>query len=189
MMNSDFKYFDWGISTHTSYALLDGLDNHFYLMSDNFEYLHRVMHLMKSKIVLEIVELPEDHNIDNSVVANWGLEKQPDVVFADILSGRKFSGNMVRYREWGVIRNEPICETHVVFDSFKQDLQQQIFFVNHCNRFIKQDSVKDRLQYSLGMGQTLDEVIDLFLDFDDIKDRQEFVDMATFVRTAGLFYE
>lgn len=193
-MTPESKFFFWGIPNEgeKTYALLDGLDNHFYLTCNNFDLLYQLVRLLRSKIILEIVELPESHTLDNTVIHKWGIANTPDWVYADVRSSKKYNDNKDKYYKFATLKNHALVETNVNIDAFKADMQEQIFLFYHCVHALQarqSDALVRRLRLVVGLSESYNDALDKLLNFNDITDKQMFSEMSVFIRTAGLFYE
>lgn len=186
-MTPEFDYFFWGLSHNRSYALFDGLDNHFYMVNDNFELLYNLSLLLKSKIMLEIVELPET-DLDNTVIHQWGMSNRPDWVYADVFTFKKYYGDSTNYYRYAVIRNADLVETKVEFDPFKQDVQKQIFLLYNCIQHQPSEDILKRLRLASSMCTSYDDLLNQIVDVSDILDKELLMDYMNFLRKAGLFY-
>ena len=86
-----------------------------------------------------------------------------------------------------------LIETNVELDSFKQDLQKQLFFFHYC--LSKMPNMSEHVwkffltaaELSVDFDQAINMVLDLTTI--DSKDKQTREDMYKFLRMSGLFYE
>lgn len=196
-MQSTFKYFFWGSPVEETplFALYDVFDNHFMIQSYNYSHLFAIRKLIRSKTVLDIVELTnvpnllENNLIDNSVVENWGLESMHIDLFRDATPRWKNQNDEKIFYETAVIKDPVLKQVDSKFDDFKIDLQKQIFFIHYCLETTNSNNVKNHLQKSIELGKNYNDVIDKFLNFSDINDLESKQDMFYFLRFNNLFYE
>lgn len=199
-MNTDFKYFFWGFPQNRDplYAVYDFYDNHFYLISDDYQKLHKLVRLFESKCTLDIVEIQLDESwendnlIDNSVAMQWGLEEKarPDYFYNDVHFYKKRYNSEQYFNRW-VLKDQKLVNNCKEFDNYKKDLQEQIFFFYHCLNFITEENssvIVDKLKHAIGCGESYSHAKDLFLNIKNY-DRRIRQTLMDFLRTAELFYE
>ena len=199
-MSPNFEYFFWAIPEPDKplYALYDLFDNHFVIQSHEYELLFKLRKLFESKTSLDIVELSgvsgviENQLTDNSVIENWGISQVEKYLYSDITLTKKRFGPEDYYKVY-VIKNPMLIETNVELDSFKQDLQKQLFFFHYC--LSKMPNMSEHVwkffltaaELSVDFDQAINMVLDLTTI--DSKDKQTREDMYKFLRMSGLFYE
>lgn len=196
-MQSTFKYFFWGSPVEETplFALYDVFDNHFMIQSHNYSHLFAIRKLIRSKTLLDMVELTnvpnfyENQLIDNSVVENWGLESIHNDCFRDATPRWRNQTDEKLFYETAVIKDPVLKQVDLKFDNFKIDLQKQIFFIHYCLEATKSNNVKIHLQKSIELGINYNDVIDKFLNLIDIDDLESKQDMFYFLRSSNLFYE
>ena len=133
-MNTEFRYFHWAMPEpdHELYGLYDVFDNQLLLLTYDFDIAWQLKNIIKSKIILEIVDFSNQINtisekIDNSIVETWGLSHTPTHLFQDIRSLSDSYRDKTKYCQDILIKDVEIAKNNVEFDTFKQDLQQQLF--------------------------------------------------------------
>jgi hypothetical protein len=199
-MNTDFKYFFWGVPQDKKclYAVYDFYDNHFFLLSDDYQKLYRLIRLFDSKCTLDIVEIEVDsawsgdNLIDNSVAMQWGLKEdiRPDYFYNDVHFYKKRFNSEQYYNRW-VLKNQTLVNHSKQLDSYKQDLQEQIFFFYHCLSFVTKENATvlvEKLKHAIGCGKDYEHAKDLLVNFNNF-DRASRQTLMDFLRTAELFYE
>lgn len=196
-MISNYKYFSWCLPdpARNLYALYDVLDNHFMLMSYEYSWLFHVRALFKSKTTLDIIPLSDvpglkEHNLlDNSVIHRWGLTTVDSSFFTDNQPRSRGQTDADVYHDRIKNLRIDLSETGVIWDTFKQNLQQQLFFAHHCVSFEPTPAVLRHLEQAIGLGQDDTEVIDRFLNFVEIDDRQYRSELVMFLKKANMFYD
>jgi hypothetical protein len=196
-MTPDFNYFFWASPTEGQplFALYDAFDNHLMIQSNDHSRLFLLRKIIKSKTILDIVELTnvpdlvKDNLIDNSVVENWGLKSVHGDLFRDATPRWKNQYNADVFYKTTTIKDPVLQSVDPKFDTFKTDLQKQIFFIHYCLEANPKDTVTAHLQQAVALGKDYDDTIDRFLDLTDITDKTVLQDMLSFLRTTGLFYE
>lgn len=196
-MSPDFEYFLWANPTPDQplFALYDSFDNHFFIQSYNYHNIFELRELIRSKTVLDIVELTNvsalfDNNlIDNSVIESWGLSSIHKDLFRDATPRWKNQHDADIFFKTAVIKDPIIEQSSYKFDSYKLDLQKQIFFIHHCLQITKSDLVKKHLSYSVSLGVDYLDVVDKFFNFSNVDDSEIRQQMLYFLRSNGLFYE
>ena len=196
-MSPEFNYFFWAspVKDKPLFALYDAFDNHLMIQSYDHACLFAVRKLIRSKTILDIVELTnipnlvENNLIDNSVVENWGLEYIHNDLFRDATPRWKNQHDPEIFYKTATIKDPVLRAVDSKFDDFKRDLQQQIFFIHYCLDSNPSDNVKAHLQRSVELGKDYADTVDKFLNLTTITDKTIIQDMLTFLRTTGLFYE
>ncbi len=172
------------------FALYDLFDNHFMMQSHSYDRLFKARTLMRSKTMLEVVDISAaDSQIDNSVIENWGLQQAEIEFYTD--SQPRWEGDHKADLYFKRIQNKKykLIQVQSGFDDFKRDLQQQIFFVYHCLTFDPNQLVLEHLAQAVGLGIDSADVIDRFLNLTDITDQRKLYDNLIFLKMANLFYE
>jgi len=196
-MISNYKYFSWCLPdpTRNLYALYDVLDNHFMLMSYEYTWLFQIRALFKSKTTLDIIKLTdvpglrEQNLLDNTVVHRWGLTKIDSAFFTDNQPRSRGQTDADAYHDRIKNLTVDLVETCAPWDDFKQNLQQQLFFAHHCVSFEPTPAVLRHLEQAIGLGQNDTEVVDRFLNFVSIDDRQIRTELLIFLKKANMFYD
>jgi hypothetical protein len=174
-MSPDFKYFHWAIPKPDQpfYGLYDVFDNHLFLLSDDFEMVWKLKKLVKSKIILDIIDFSQQidivqNKIDNSVVEKWGLESTPYQLFRDLRSLSDEFQNKDSYKNHYLISNCNIIQNNVIMDDFKTDLQKQLFFFYYC---LKQSTEYNSNELNKFMNTHLLLIAELSESFNDAKNK------------------
>lgn len=196
-MSPDFEYFFWANPNidHPLFALYDSFDNHFFIQSYSYHNIFVLRELVRSKTVLDIVELTnvpdlvKNNLIDNSVIESWGLASIHKELFRDATPRWKNQHDADIFYETAVIKDAQIGSSSCVFDSYKLDLQKQIFFIHYCLQITKSDLVKKHLADSVSLGLNYLDVVDKFFNFSNVSDSEIRQHMLYFLRSNGLFYE
>lgn len=196
-MSPEFEYFSWGTieDTRPSFALFDALDNHLMMISEKYINLYHLKKLLKSKTILEIVDLSNVQSglIDNSVVESWGMEHREDALFGNIRMLFIATSTPDMYFKRMVIKNSNLVRSNVVFDDFKTDLQKQIFFLYYCidiwiERFPDNNHIYKHIERATLLSKSYDDAVEQILTVSST-DEQEAQDLLDFLRSAGLYYE
>jgi hypothetical protein len=196
-MTSEFEYFFWASPAEGQplFALYDAFDNHMMIQSYDHACLFAVRKLIRSKTILDIVELTNIPNlvsnnlIDNSVIENWGLESVHNDLFRDATPRWKNQHDSAIFYKTATVKDPVLQAVESKFDNFKHNLQQQIFFIYYCLENNPTDNVKAHLQQAVELGTDYADTVDRFLNFTNITDKTVLQDMIAFLRTTGLFYE
>lgn len=197
-MDTKFKYFHWAIpvSGQPLYALYDVLDNHLMLLSHDYNCLFCIRNLFRSKTMLDIVKLSdvpdliEKKLIDNSIVETWGIDRPMTEFFQDynpLWSGHNDA--KAYYQTHIAESNIRLTKSQTVFDTFKIDLQKQLFFVHHCLAYDPEATVLAHFLNAIELGIDYNDVVDRFFDFTTITHPEIKQDMITFLARSFLFYE
>jgi hypothetical protein len=200
-MTPDFEYFFWAAPEKDKpfFALYDLFDNHFMMLSDNYEMLFKVKRLIKTKAVYNIVDLTnidiitKASVIDNSRADQWGLKSAPEDLYGDINFRWLQNTNAAEHYQTLVIKNptlKPFFKSPL--DDFKIDLQRQLFFIYYCVNTINSGTesiVLSHLQRAVDLGVNYDDTVERFLDLSSIVDKQQMENMLMFLRHSRLFYE
>jgi hypothetical protein len=198
-MSPEFEYFDWVAkdASRPLFALYDVFDNHFVILSYNYQNIYALKQLIRSKVILEIVELSQlDTDLDNSIVENWGLENPPSALYGDIRSLSKTNRDDKLHYEMIVTKNPILTLVNPALDEFKLDLQKQIFFFNFCleklssNKQGTLDPILLDILLSVAESSTsYTNAVDLLLNMNYATTREQLSLAINFLRSAGLFYE
>jgi hypothetical protein len=202
-MNTDFKYFHWAIPKPDQplYGLYDLFDNHLFLLSYDYETIWKLKKLVKSKIILDIVDLSDQtnniqHTIDNSVVEKWGLESTPNELFQDLRSLSGEFQNKDLYKNHYLISDCNIIQNNVVMDDFKINLQKQLFFFYYClkhsTKFNSDEFSKFMNRHLLSIAELSESYNDAenkLLDFSSITNKQDAKFLLHFLQGENLLYE
>jgi hypothetical protein len=202
-MNTDFEHFHWSIPEldQPLYGLYDLFDNHLFLLSYDFETVWELKKLVKSKIILDIVDFSHQidvvqDKIDNSVVEKWGLESTPYQLFRDLRSMSDEFQNKDLYKNHHLISNCNIVQTNVIMDDFKIDLQKQLFFFYYClkqatefesdefNKFIN-----THLLSIAELSESYSDAKNKLLDFSFITNKKDAEFLLRFLKGEKLLYE
>jgi hypothetical protein len=197
-MDTSFKYFHWAIPTPDQplYALYDVFDNHLILQSYDYNRLFCIKTLFRSKTILDIVKLSnvpdliEKNLIDNSVVEKWGVDTPMAEFFVDCSPGWAGHNDAEAYYQIHIAEsNIQLTESQTVFDTFKIDLQKQLFFAHHCLTFDPNPTVLTHFASAVSLGVNYSDVVDQFLDLTTITNREVKRDLIDFLKVTCLFYE
>jgi hypothetical protein len=198
-MNTKFKYFHWAIPKpdQSLYGLYDVFDNHLFLLSYDYDTIWELKKLVKSKIILDIVDFSEQidvvqDKIDNSVVENWGLEFPPYQLFRDLRTLAPEFQNKELYKNHNIINDCKISQTNVVMDNFKIDLQQQLFFFHYCLFQAKCNDKSSTFmsEYLLSIAELSESYIDAENTFlESITNKKDAEFLLHFLSKEKLIYE
>jgi hypothetical protein len=202
-MHTDFKYFHWAMPEQGCglYGLYDVFDNQLLLLTYDFDIAWQLKNIIKSKIILEIVDFSNQINaisekIDNSIVETWGLSRTPTHLFQDIRSLSNSYRDKTKYRQDILIKDFEIAKNNVEFDTFKQDLQQQLFFFHYClsqaKNFCDSDTnivVQKQILISAELCESCMDAIDRFLNLSFVADKNDIVPMLYFLTREKILYE
>lgn len=202
-MNTEFKYFHWAMPKKDCdlYGLYDVFDNQLLLLTYDFEVVWQLKNIIKSKIILEIVDFSNQisavyEKIDNSIVETWGLSNTPTHLFQDIRSLSDSYRDKTRYRQDVLIRDFEIVKNNVEFDTFKQDLQQQLFFFHYClfqannqYQYSKDSFFYKHLLKSAELGESYQDCLDKFIDISYIDQQDPDSAILQFMNAENLMYE
>lgn len=197
-MDSDFKFFYSGVCNDDQpiYGLIDLIDNHFMIQSHSAEYLFEVKELIKSKTRLEIVDLSQyRYNKDNSritdnwVIEQWGIDLDELNFRIDPLTSKRFKE---ANKKESYVLNIPAVNLKpatVNFDSYKSDLQKQIFFTyffvsNYEASKLAKLHFKKIFQTSMSYQEMLEQLLDVKNAPLPVQ-----VELLFFIRRAGIAYE
>lgn len=203
VMNTEFRYFHWAVpkSDRPLYGLYDLFDNHLFLLSYDFEIVWKLKKLVKSKIILDIIDFSQhidtvQNKIDNSVVEKWGLESTPYQLFRDLRSLSDEFQNKDLYKNHHLINNCDITQNNIAMDDFKTDLQQQLFFLHYC---LKQATEYNCDEFNEFMSRHLLSIAELaesysdaknkLLDFSFITNKKDAEFLLRFLHGEKLLYE
>jgi len=148
---------------------------------------------MRSKTYLELAVLPYRDDINNSNIEQWGIANLPNSWFGD-LTGIKKAFNPSRHlSEWSIDATSlELQPSSTKFDSFKQDLQQQLFFFYHCIEFAENNPsilVDTVIKHGIEMSDGYDNILDVMLNDIVIENAADRVIFYDFIRQTGLCYE
>jgi len=196
-MTPDFKYFFWATPNKHQplYALYDFFDNHFMLQSYDYQRLFTIRTLFRSKTTLEILNLSTVENLveknllDYSVIEKWGADTTELDFYTDLQLGWSGHTQADAYHQRIVDKIIKIQETKINFDTFKKDLQQQLFFVHYCLEYNPSADVIAHLNTAIGLGVDCHDVINRFLDLTSISDKKRLYDLLNFLKISKLIYE
>ena len=197
-MTPDFEYFSWGFPAKDKplFALYDNFDNHFMILSYDHAQLFLVRKLIRSKTLLDIVELTnvpdlvEQNLLDNSVIENWGLESVHHALFDDAAPRRRNQNDSDSFYNSLTIKDPTLKIVESNFDEFKLDLQKQLFFLKYCLENTKSDFVVDQLREAVELGKDYTDTVDRFLDLSSIASNKHiYREMLAFLRSSSLYYE
>lgn len=199
-MNPEFKYFDWAIPLEGQpvFALYDVFDQHFMIQSRNYDRMEQVRDFIKSKTALEIVKL-ESAATNNSDIESWKITNVDHVLYGDIMRIYRDDTNWsLQKKPQEIIEHPELAHNNTTFDSFKLDLQRQIFFINYClellHRYLHHDpvaikQVEDFILSAIEQSTSYEDTVEKVLNFDQITDKHSMISMIRFLRVTGLFYE
>lgn len=202
-MNSEFKYFHWSVPSRDKelYGLYDVFDNRLLLLTYDFNVVWQLKNLIKSKIILEIVDFANQisavsEKIDNSIVETWGLGVIPAHLFQDIRSLSDSYRDKTRYRQDILIKDFEIVKNNIELDSFKTDLQHQLFFFHYClfqaNNVYQynQDSFfYKHLLTSAELGESCQDCLNKFIDISQVGQQDPESTVLQFMKNENLLYE
>ena len=196
-MTPDFEYFFWAspVQGQPLFALYDVFDNHFMIQSYSYSQLYDLRKIIRSKTMLEIVELSNVENlveqniVDNSVIELWGMSNTPLDLFGDARPRWQINKDPEIYYESEVFKTPILTQVDSKFDNFKLDLQKQIFFIHYCLAHTPTELAKDLLRQAVELGVDYKDVVDRFLDLTKVDNKQAVQDMIYFLRFSQLFYE
>lgn len=200
-MNTEFKHFHWSmpLQGQSLYGLYDLFDNHMFLLSYDFDTVWQLKKLMKSKVVLDIIDFSDqiadlEEKIDNSVVEKWGLENPPYGLFQDLKSASGEFQDKDLYKNHYLINDCKLIETDIDMDNFKLDLQQQLFFFHRClyqakNAHNCNEFMIEYLLEIAELSESYEEANDKFLNFLSITKESDVISLLAFLKGEKLFYE
>jgi hypothetical protein len=202
-MHTDFKYFHWAMPKKGCelYGLYDVFDNQLLLLTYDFEVVWQLKNIIKSKIILEIVDFSNQisavyEKIDNSIVETWGLNSTPTHLFQDIRSLSDSYRDKTRYRQDVLIRDFEIVKNNVEFDTFKEDLQHQLFFFHYClfqannqYQYSNDSFFYKHLLKSAELGESYQDCLDKFIDISYINQQDPDSVILQFMNAENLMYE
>jgi hypothetical protein len=147
-MKSDFRFYFHGNDTDLAlWGLLDTVDNHFMIQSNDLESLYETRRLIRSKTLLEIASMDQDRETvwidennnqhcvpttDNEVIERWGVADSSRMFRVDPLTSSAFAKLNTKSAYFQNIPSVKLQQTSVPFDNFKLDLQKQIFLFYTC---------------------------------------------------------
>jgi hypothetical protein len=204
-MDTKFKYFHWAMpeQDHELYGLYDVFDNQLLLLTYDFEVAWQLKNIIKSKIVLEIVDFSNQisaisEKIDNSIVETWGLNSTPTHLFQDIRSLSDLYRDKTKYCQDILIKDFEIAKNNAEFDTFKKDLQQQLFFfhyylfeANNTLKYAKDSFFYKHLLRAAELGESYQNCLDRFLNLSHMckQDPDFLITFLKFIKRENLMYE
>jgi hypothetical protein len=204
-MSPDFEYFHWAMPEpdHELYGLYDVFDNQLLLLTYDFDVAWQLKNFIKSKIILEIVDFSNQisaisEKIDNSIVETWGLNCIPTHLFQDIRSLSNSYRDKTEYCQDILIKDVEIVKNNVEFDTFKQDLQQQLFFfhyylfqANNVQKYNKDSFFYKHLLRAAELSESYQDCLDRFLNISHMckQDPDFLLTFLKFIKHENLMYE
>jgi hypothetical protein len=204
-MDTKFKYFHWAMPELNKqlYGLLDVFDNQLLLLTYEFDIAWQLKNLIKSKIVLEIVDFSNqvetvNEKIDNSIVETYGLCDIPAHLFQDLRFLSDSYRDKTKYCQDILIKDFAIVKNNTKFDDFKKDLQQQLFFFHHylvkannAQKYDKDSFFYKHLLRSAELGESYQDCLDRFLNISHMckQDPDFLFTFLKFIKHENLMYE
>jgi len=194
-MDSTFEYFFQAEPSKSMpmYALYDVMDKHFMLQSTDYTVLHKLMIAMRSKTNLEMAVLPYKADMSNANIEKFYIKNLHPKWMGDLVNFYKQPDPEKHLAKWAIVDPEMQIElTQTHFDSYKTDLQKQLFFFYYCLSFLKKhpsDLVEKLITNSIWYSKNYSEVVDCLLNSVAIHSQQDRAMFHKFLTQTGLFYE